>query len=76
MGLESASIGNPQMPEWTRPFEEAGYKCILQDDTKRAKGQLTANATLVNQQRVEVVEMVHKSRSTILWLRTKANDSS
>lgn len=69
MGLEAARDGDPQMPEWTKCWEEAGYKCILQDDKKRSKGQLTANATLFKSDRFELVDAKHQSRSLILWLQ-------
>jgi hypothetical protein len=35
-----------------------------------------ANATLVKEQRVEVIEVDHRSRASILWLRTKDQDEN
>lgn len=75
MGLEACTGGvggEACMPEWTRPLLEAGYTCVLQNDPKRAAGQLTANALLYRSSRLRLESAVHKSRAMLCFLRSTA----
>lgn len=78
MGLEAATKGGEALlPAWAaRPFQEAGYECILQDDRKRSDSQETANALLFKSDRFELVgDTDHRSRSMIVWLRQRGKPS-